>query len=46
MQTQSSRLNFEGQNLFIGIDVHLKSWTVTVLSEKLPLKTFTQPPSA
>jgi transposase len=46
MQTQSSELNFEGQNLFVGIDVHLKSWTVTILSEKLSHKTFTQPPSA
>ena len=45
MQTQSSELNFEGQNLFVGIDVHLKSWTVTILSEKLSHKTFTQPPS-
>lgn len=46
MQTQSSELNFEGQNLFVGIDVHLKSWTVSILSEKLSHKTFTQPPSA
>lgn len=43
MQTQRSNLNFEGQNVYVGIDVHLKSWTVTLLSEKLLHKTFTQP---
>lgn len=46
MQTQSTVLNFEGQNLFVGIDVHLKSWTVSILTEKLFHKTFTQPASA
>jgi transposase len=46
MQTQSSELNFKGQNLFIGIDVHLKSWTVSIMSEKLSHKIFTQPASA
>ena len=46
MQTQRTELNFEGQNFYVGIDVHLKSWTVTVMSESLSLKTFTQPSSA
>jgi len=46
MQTQSSELNFNGHNIFVGIDVHLKSWTVSILTEKLFHKTFTQPPSA
>jgi transposase len=46
MQTQRTELNFEGQNFYVGIDVHLKSWTVSILSEKLQLKTFNQPPSA
>jgi len=46
MQTQSTELNFEGQNLFVGIDVHLKSWTVSIFTEKLFHKTFTQPASA
>ena len=46
MQTQSSELNFKGQNLYIGIDVHSKSWTVSILSDKLSHKTFSQPPSA
>jgi transposase len=46
MQTQRTELIFEGQNLFVGIDVHLKSWTVSILTEKLFHKTFTQPASA
>ena len=46
MQTQRTELNFEGQNLFVGIDVHLKSWTVSILTEKLFHKTFPQPASA
>lgn len=28
MQKQSNTLNFKGQNIYVGIDVHLKSWTV------------------
>ena len=43
MQTQSTKLDFKGQNIFVGIDVHLKSWTVTILTEALTHKTFTQP---
>lgn len=44
MQQQRNELNFEGQNIYAGIDVHLKSWRVTILTEKLFHKTFTQPP--
>ncbi|MDO8996085.1 MAG: IS110 family transposase [Sediminibacterium sp.] len=43
MQTQKTGLDFKGQNIFVGIDVHLKSWTVTILTEELMHKTFTQP---
>lgn len=46
MQTQISELNFEGQNIFVGLDVHLKSWTVTILTESLTHKAITQPASA
>lgn len=44
MLMQRKELSFEGQNIFIGIDVHLKSWTVSIFTEKLFHKTFTQPP--
>ena len=30
MKTQRKELNFDGQNIFVGIDVHLKSWNVTL----------------
>ncbi len=35
MQTQRKELNFEGQNIFVGIDVHLKSWNVSIYTEDL-----------
>ncbi len=46
MQKQISTLDFKGHNIFVGIDVHLKSWTVTILTEELMHKTFTQPACA
>ena len=30
---QRKELNFEGQNIYIGIDVHLKTWNVSILTE-------------
>ena len=45
MQTQKTGLDFKGQNIFVGIDVHLKSWAVTILTDNLVHKTFTQPAS-
>jgi len=33
MQKQRNKLNFEGQNIYVGIDVHNAHWTVTVLTE-------------
>jgi transposase len=44
MQTQSNKLDFSGQNIYVGFDVHLKSWKVTIMSETLVHKTFVQPP--
>ncbi len=44
MQTQSNHLDFKGQNIYVGFDVHLKSWQVTIMTEKLTHKTFSQPP--
>ncbi len=39
---QSNKITFKGQNIYIGIDVHLKSWSVTILSETSVLKKFVQ----
>ena len=44
MQTQRNTLDFKGQNIYVGFDVHLKSWKVTIMTEKLTHKTFSQPP--
>jgi len=45
MQTQSNKIDFHGQNIYVGFDVHLKSWKVTIMTEKLTHKTFSQSPS-
>lgn len=39
---QSNRISFKGQNIYVGIDVHLRSWSVTVLSETSVLKRMSQ----
>ena len=44
MKTQSNKLDFTGQNIYVGFDVHLKSWRVTIMTDHLTHKTFSQPP--
>ena len=44
MQTQIKQLDFTGQCFYAGIDVHKKSWQVSIYSEELHHKTFNQPP--
>ena len=44
MRTQSNKLDFKGQNIYLGIDVHKKNWSVSVLSENAVLKKFSQSP--
>ena len=41
---RSNELNFDGQNIYVGIDVHLKSWSVAILSEHSALRRFSQNP--
>ena len=43
---QSKQIDFNGQNIFIGIDVHLKTWSVTVLTQSGYKKTHAQKSSA
>jgi transposase len=45
MQTQKNKLNFNGQNIYVGFDVHKRNWKVTILSEHASHKTFSQPPN-
>jgi len=42
MQRQRNKINFEGQKIFIGMDVHKKDWKINIRSEELTYKTFTQ----
>ena len=39
-------IDYQGQNFYIGLDVHKKSWAVTIRSMKIQLVHFTQPPGA
>ena len=44
MRSKSTNANFNGQTIYSGIDVHKKSWTVTIRSDHHHLKTFRQNP--
>jgi len=44
MQTQSNKIDFKGQKIYAGFDVHLKSWKVTIMTKELTHKTFSQDP--
>jgi transposase len=43
---QGTQLDFSGQTIFAGVDVHKNSWKVCLRSEHMELKTFSQNPSA
>jgi transposase len=45
MESQVKKIDFTGQNIYAGFDAHLKSWKVTIMTEDIVYKTFTQPPS-
>jgi transposase len=44
MQPQSTKLDFTGQHIFVGLDIGKKSWKTCILTEQYEHKTFTQPP--
>jgi transposase len=45
MQTKvTKKIDFKDKELFIGLDVHKKSWSVTIVVDGIEHKTFTQPP--
>lgn len=46
MKTESTKIDFSGQNVYAGIDVHLKSWKVTIMVNNREHKTYSQDPSA
>jgi len=41
---KSNKLDFTGQPIYIGLDVHRKSWSVSIFSKYGEYKTFSQPP--
>ncbi|MBI5049057.1 MAG: hypothetical protein HZB54_08950 [Deltaproteobacteria bacterium] len=41
---QLNKLDFTGQKIYIGMDVHKKSWGVSIFTEEFEHKTFSQPP--
>jgi transposase len=42
MKTTTKKVTFKGEELYIGIDVHLRSWMITILSKNLFIKRFSQ----
>ncbi len=38
-------LDFSGQNIYVGLDTHLKNWRVSIVVEDIVWKTFSQDPS-
>jgi len=44
MDTQVIKLNFTGEKIYTGIDVHKNNWMLTIETNDLVLRTFSQPP--
>ena len=43
MQTQSNKLDFKGQNIYVGLDLHHKSWKVIIMTDYITHKIFSPP---
>jgi len=43
---KTKQLDFTGQDIFVGLDTHLRSWHVSIMVNSSPYKTFTQNPRA
>jgi transposase len=44
MQNEVNKNNYNGDNIYVGLDVHSKNWSVTIMSEHSIFKTFSQNP--
>jgi len=44
MQTQGNKLNFNGQDIYVGLDTHKKTWKVALYHNDIALRTFAQDP--
>jgi len=45
MKTPKRTSSFTGKDIYVGIDVHLRQWSVTIRTEHLTLRTFSMNPS-
>ena len=45
LQSKINKLDFTGQDIFVGIDVHKKNWSVCILTEKYEHKVMTIDPN-
>jgi len=41
---QSARLNFSGEDIYIGLDIHKKNWKTSIFTKDFEHKTFSQDP--
>jgi len=41
---KGNKLDFTGQHIYVGMDVHKKSWSISIYTDHFEHKTFTQPP--
>jgi transposase len=41
---KSKQLDFSGQNIYVGLDAHLKNWRASIIVGETPFKTFSQDP--
>lgn len=46
MQVKINESSFKGQSIYVGIDVHLKQWSVSVMTDSVTFKPFSSPPQA
>lgn len=46
MQSKSKKLDFDGVNIYCGIDAHLKNWKITIMVDATYYKTFSMDPDA
>ena len=46
MQEKISEKTFDGQSIYVGIDVHKKDWKITIMTNELSYKTFSSVPNA
>lgn len=46
MRTPDTKADFSGENIYVGIDTHKKSWNITALMDSLFSQTFHSPPRA